>query len=268
MSGTETRSDMAENRVLDRTADASLSDPPAEQMTAGIVHDLGNLIQVASSALNRVARDPSVSTAPALDPVIASARIALQRAGALVRDTVGRAATSHRAPEHASVGVCLAEVENLVRSAWDTNVRLEVRVGRDLPAAKCDPLGLQNAVLNLVFNARDAMPDGGLISISAAAIVQDPGTIVELRVEDSGIGMTRETVLRAFDLFFTTKGTGLGGVGLPMVKHFAERHGGSVDIESALGSGTIVILRLPAMIDRKPVGRGLRARSFMRATDI
>ena len=64
------------------------------------------------------------------------------------------------------------------------------------------------------------MPDGGLISINAAAVVQDPGTVVELRIEDSGIGMTRETVLRAFDPFFTTKATGLGGVGLPTVKHF------------------------------------------------
>lgn len=149
------------------------------------------------------------------------------------------------------MGACLAEVENLVRSAWETNVRLEVRLGRDLPAAKCDPLGLQNAVLSLVFNARDAMPDGGLISINAAAVVLDPGTVVELRIEDSGIGMTRETVLHAFDLFFTTKGTGLGGVGLPMVKHFAERHGGRVDIESAVGSGTTVILRLPAMEARQ-----------------
>jgi signal transduction histidine kinase len=109
------------------------------------------------------------------------------------------------------------------------------------------PWVCKNAILNLVFNARDAMPDGGLVSISAASVVQDPGTIVELRVEDSGIGMTRETVLRAFDLFFTTKGTGLGGVGLPMVKHFAERHGGSVATESAFGSGTTVILRLPAI---------------------
>lgn len=247
MSGAETRSGTADNRVFDRTTDASLSDPPVEQTTAGIVHDLGNLIQVASSALNRVARDPSVSMAPTLDSVIASARIALQQAGALVRETVARAAASHRAPEHASVGACLAEVENLARSAWETNVRLEVRVGRGLPTAKCDPLGLQNAVLNLVFNARDAMPDGGLISINAAAVVQEPGTVVELRIEDNGIGMTRETMLRAFDPFFTTKATGLGGVGLPMVKHFAERHGGRVDIESAFGSGTTVILRLPAM---------------------
>ncbi|WP_244620157.1 ATP-binding protein [Mesorhizobium sp. NFR06] len=107
-------------------------------------------------------------------------------------------------------------------------------------------MSLQNTVLNLVFNARDAMPDGGLISIGAAAAVQSHAALIEFRVEDSGIGMTQETVARAFEPFFTTKGKGLGGVGLPMVKHFAEAHGGHVEIESTLGSGTIVILRLPA----------------------
>ncbi|WP_287309639.1 ATP-binding protein [Mesorhizobium sp.] len=251
MSGTETRSGTAGKYVFDRTADRPQFGMSEEQSTAGVVHDLGNLIQVASSALNRVARDPSVSTAPALEPVISSARTALQRAGALVRETVGWAATSHRMSERSSVSACLAEVENLVQSTLEANIRLMVHVERDLPAAMCDPLGLQNAILNLVFNARDAMPNGGLISISAAAVVLDPGTAVELRVEDSGIGMTRETVLRAFDLFFTTKGTGLGGVGLPMVKHFAECHGGRVDIESAFGSGTTVILRLPAIEARQ-----------------
>ncbi|CAH2398541.1 sensor histidine kinase [Mesorhizobium escarrei] len=247
MSGAETRSGTAGNYVFARTSDVSLPDAPVEQSTAGIVHDLGNLIQVALSALNRIARDPSVSTAPTLDPVIASAKAALQRAGVLVQQTVGGAAENYYTLEQTSVSACLAAVENLIRSAWDTNVRLEVRVGRDLPAAKCDPLGLQNAVLNLVFNARDAMPDGGLIAINAAAVVHGPATVVELRIEDSGIGMTRETMLRAFDPFFTTKGAGLGGVGLPMVKRFAEETGGSVDIESTLGSGTTVILRLPAM---------------------
>jgi signal transduction histidine kinase len=218
----------------------------AEQSTAGIVHDLGNLIQVASSALNLVARDPSVSAAPALEPVIGSARTALQRAGALVRETIGRAEAQHRELEQASVGSCLTEIETLIRSAWEPNIQIELRVRPDLPSVLCDHLSLQSAVLNLVFNARDAMPDGGSISIDAAAVVQDLATLIELRIEDSGIGMTQETVARAFDPFFTTKGKGLGGVGLPMVKRFAEEHGGSVDIESTFGSGTTVVLRLPA----------------------
>ncbi|MEQ1953967.1 HAMP domain-containing sensor histidine kinase [Mesorhizobium sp. CN2-181] len=246
MSDTETRLGASGKLFFGRTGDLSVCDPPGEHAAAGVVHDLGNLIQVATSALNRIARDPSVSTVSAVEPAIASAATALQRAGALVRETLSRAATSRRTPEHASIVACLAEVEKLVQSTSAANVRLEVRVERDLPAVTCDSLGVQNAILNLVFNARDAMPEGGSISISAVAVVQDRGTVVEVQVQDHGIGMTRETVLRAFDLFFTTKGTGLGGVGLPMVKHFAERHGGRVDIQSALGEGTTVTLQLPA----------------------
>ncbi|CCV15495.1 hypothetical protein MESS4_790058 [Mesorhizobium sp. STM 4661] len=126
-----------------RNGDSASNGGRTEQPSAGIVHDLGNLIQIASSALNRVARDPSVSTAPALESVVASARTALQSAGALVRHALGRALEPPREIEHADLSVCLAEVETLIRSA-ELHVRLEVRVGSDLPAANCDRLGLQN----------------------------------------------------------------------------------------------------------------------------
>jgi signal transduction histidine kinase len=246
MSRAETTLGTVGDNLFGQDASFALRGRSMEQSTAGTIHDLGNLIQVASSALDRVARDSSVSAAPALEPIIASAKTALQRAGALVRETIGKARESHREVEGISVSACLAEVGALIRSAWEPNVRLETRVSSDLPPAMCDRLGLQNAVLNLVFNAREAMPDGGLISIDATVVIRGPATLVELRVEDSGIGMTAETVVRAFDPFFTTKGNGLGGVGLPMVKRFAEEHGGSVDIESTFGSGSTVILRLPA----------------------
>lgn len=128
-------------------------------------------------------------------------------------------------------------------------------MGSDLPAAKCDRLGLLNALFNLVFNARDAMPDGGVISIQAGALIQRSVALVEFRIDDNGIGMTAETVARAFDPFFTTKDTGLGGVGLPMVKRFADQHGGSIDIDSSFGVGTTVVLRVPAA----PSGTGATA---------
>ncbi|CCV15494.1 HAMP domain-containing sensor histidine kinase [Mesorhizobium sp. STM 4661] len=92
------------------------------------------------------------------------------------------------------------------------------------------------------------MPDGGSISIDAAVAGQGHAARLEIRVADTGIGMTQETMVRAFDPFFTTKCQGLGGIGLPMVKYFAEQHGGSVEIDSVLGSGTMVTLRLPAVL--------------------
>ncbi|MGO4836629.1 sensor histidine kinase, partial [Rhizobiaceae sp. 2RAB30] len=218
---------------------------PVDQPTEGIVHDLGNLIQVATSALNRVSQDAIVSMDPGLEPVIAGARTALQRAGALVRETVSRAQERHRETEHTDVSSCLAEVDALVRSGWGPQIRLEIRLGHDLPFVKCDRLGLLNAIFNLVFNGCDAMPDGGTISIDAVAVNHRFAAHVEFRIEDRGIGMTPETVARAFDPFFTTKGKGPGGVGLSMVKRFAEQHGGSVEIQSTFGTGTAVILRLP-----------------------
>jgi hypothetical protein len=129
-----------------------------EQPTAGIVHDLGNLIQVASSALSRVARDPSVAITPALELIIAGVNTALQRASALVRETMSLTRESPRKNDHFNVHICLSEIEAFIQCAWDTETVLEVRAEADLPAARCDYLGLQTALLNLVFNAHGAKP--------------------------------------------------------------------------------------------------------------
>lgn len=237
MSDAETGSDFASSMKSHLTL---------EQSRAGVVHDLGNLIQVALSGLNRVSRSSGVSTTPDLDLVISSAKTALQTAGTLVRDTIGKAQIGDRESGSADVNACLSEIAGLIRTAWEPNISLAIKSGSEIPSAKCDHLGLHNAILNLVFNAREAMPDGGSISIATSMLEQDGAPLIEIRVEDSGVGMTHETVVRAFDPFFTTKGRGLGGVGLPMVKHFVEGNGGSVAIESTFGAGTTVILRLPA----------------------
>ena len=108
----------------------------------------------------------------------------------------------------------------------------------------CSRVGLQSAIVNLLLNARDAMPKGGVIALVAAAIYEGQVAEVELRVTDNGFGMTRDTLLRSVDPFFTTKTTGLGGLG----QHGHELRpgaGGRLYIESEPGVGTIVTLRLP-----------------------
>jgi len=228
---------------------AGMGDPAAFPQTAGIVHDLGNLIQIASSAVNIVARRLPSSYSHDLDPVIAGAKTSLARAGILVRQTIGMSREQATEVEQVSVTACLAEIETLIQITWDNRIRLDVRAGPNLSPVKCDPLALQNAILNLVFNARDAMPDGGVISIYAASVLLGPDVSgIEVRVVDSGIGMTVDTIMRAFDPFFTTKSDGLGGVGLPMVELFARDAGGRVFIESEYGIGTAVILQLPAAL--------------------
>jgi len=239
MLGTEMQS--ASRKLMDSRARASGS---AAFSAAGVVHDLGNLIQIATAAVNIVARNPRVY-ATELEPVLAGAQTSLERAGALVRRTVGMMRERSADVEDVNLAGCLEEIEALTRITWEH--RIDVSVSPDVPLVRCDRLALQTAVLNLLLNARDAIPGGGVISVRAATASSETGTIfVELCVTDSGIGMKPETIDRAFEPFFTTKPEGLGGFGLPMVRRFAEDAGGRVSIESEFGFGTTVTLHLPA----------------------
>lgn len=155
------------------------------------------------------------------------------------------------------VGDCLAEIDVLIRRTWPSTIRLELRIASNLPAVRCDQLDLQTAIMNLAFNARDAMPNGGVISIVVAGISGGHVTTqIEVRVTDNGLGMTRETLARAFDPFFSTKTEGLGGLGLPIVRRIAQEAGGQVEIQSKLGVGTVATLRLPVS-ERKPQAQRL-----------
>jgi signal transduction histidine kinase len=216
--------------------------------SAGMAHELGNLIQIASSAVNIIARSSRFDVAPMLEPVISGARTSLERAGILVRQSLRHADRDSSEVERVDVAQSLEEIVALIKPTWAPKHRLVLNLGAALPAVKCTSLGLQSAILNLALNARDSMPNGGPITIAAAALFPDTGNaIVELTVKDVGIGMTDDTMKRALDPFFTTKSDGLGGVGLPMVKRFAEEAGGRVKLSSRSGIGTTVTLLLPAV---------------------
>ncbi len=216
---------------------------------AGVVHDLGNLIQIATSALNIIARSPAIGIG-ALGPVVARARTSLERAGALVRQTMDSADHRRGQPvvltEAVCVRDCLDEIAALLASLCEPAVSLLIEASVELPTVRCNRLNFQNAILNLVLNARDAMPEGGTIAIIVKPILPQVAGL-EVQVVDSGMGMSRETLDRAFDPFFTTKDAGRGGgMGLAMVKRFTQEAGGSVDIASVPGAGATVTMRLPA----------------------
>lgn len=216
--------------------------------SAGVAHELGNLIQIASSAVNIIARSSRFDVTPTLEPVISGARASLDRAGTLVRQSLHQAGCASTELGHVDVAHSLAEILDLLQPTWAPTHLIALDVGGGLPAVKCEPLGLQSAILNLALNARDSMPNGGTITIAATMLIPDDDrTMVELSVADCGIGMTDETMKRAFDPFFTTKSGGLGGVGLPMVKRFVEGAGGQIRLSSMPGAGTTVTLLLPAI---------------------
>ncbi|MEN3975719.1 ATP-binding protein [Emcibacter sp. SYSU 3D8] len=215
-------------------------------MTAGIVHDLGNMVQVMSGAIRALERHPSVRTANDLQPSVADAVSALDRAAALTRQILSLAGAGQRHQEVLDIGACLAAMERPLRWAAGWEIKMDIRAGTNLPPVNCDRQDFENAVLNLVLNAREAMPDGGRISIAALPYGEEADMAgIVLRVSDTGIGMSRETAAHAFEPFYTT-GAGGHGLGLSMVRCFAEEAGGFAWIESAPGAGTAVTVQLPA----------------------
>ena len=236
--------------------DAGL-DPTARIGIAGTVHDLGNFIQLASSAMRIIGRSPEVRSGR-LVPILANAQTSLDQAAELVRhsliDSRPRADTS----PISSLVHTLSEVAASMRGALPPGIRLATRVETDLPAVACNPVELRSAILNLLFNARDATVGDGTIRLTAARGTGDAGAFAEIQVGDRGIGMSPGTVERALDPFFTTKDDGLGGIGLPMVDRFVRDSGGQLEIESEFGVGTLVTLRLPFAGPSAPTPHRLR----------
>jgi signal transduction histidine kinase len=231
---------------------------PSVIASAGVVHDLGNLIQIATSAVNIVTRSQDMAPSES-GAILLRAKNSLEQAGALVRQTIGLIRGRPVPACDARVDACLGDVAALIEALHHTGLVLEIDIEPELPGARCDPLALRNAVLNLVFNARDAMAGDGVVAIAGRSIRSGQSICqVEIAVTDQGIGMSAATIERAFDPFFTTKSDGLGGVGLPMVERFVREAGGEIFIRSELGAGTTVTLRLPAAIQDSPQKEAVR----------
>ena len=221
-------------------------------MTIGAVHDLGNIVQILSSGIRMVARHPRIRNVTALQAVVIDLGISVERATALIQQLLSFVRQESPCIEEVLVGECLVALERMLQWVLSEKVSLVVQICEDAPAILCNRHHLENAILNLALNARDAMPTGGTLSIAASAYRerrQVAGLLIS--VSDSGIGMAPEAVEQAFHPFFTTKADGLGtGLGLASVRAFAEEAGGCVTIKSAAGIGTTVTLRLPAAPDR------------------
>lgn len=219
--------------------------PVSSDGMAGLVHDLGNYIQIAMSALRIMSRQTDVAPSDALGNMLAHAEDALERAGALVRYSTGLGSDPPDEDE-ANIAECIMPMATLLRYAAGPDVRIRLHIGL-VPKVRVSRIGLQNALLNLAINAHNAMPDGGTLSISTL-LVEGPETPeVEVVVADDGVGMLPAVLERAFEPHFSTKPTG-GGMGLPSVKRFVEAAGGRIAIRSTPGAGTSVSLRLPVVV--------------------
>jgi signal transduction histidine kinase len=226
------------------------------QLTGGVAHDFNNLLTVVIANLERVERRMAPGQED-LRQAVANAMTGADRAAALTQQLLAFARKQPLQPRSHEADGLVAGMGDLLRRTLGERIALDIRLGGEAaPAVRVDRNQLENAILNLAVNARDAMPGGGRLTIATrpvgdgeAALHPDlaPGTYAVIEVRDTGCGMTREVAERVFEPFFTTKPLGQGtGLGLSQVYGFVKQSGGHVAVESRVGLGTTVRLFLPA----------------------
>ncbi|MGH6742081.1 MAG: ATP-binding protein, partial [Bradyrhizobium sp.] len=232
------------------------------QLTGGVAHDFNNLLTVVLGGLDMIGRLlPELPASSATTRMIRAKEMALQgaqRAAVLTSRLLAFSRQQTLDPQIIDANKLVAGTADFLRRTLGEAVSLETVLAGGLWRVSADPHQLENALLNLALNARDAMPNGGKVTIETANTYLDhayvgqlpepvdPGQYVMIAVADTGVGMDRATSERAFDPFFTTKGIGKGtGLGLSQVYGFVRQSGGYVRIYSEIGQGTTVKVYLP-----------------------
>jgi len=225
------------------------------ELTGGVAHDFNNLLTVILG--NAELLGEALADNPSLARLAEMTKSAAERGVDLTRHMLAFARRQPLSPRVTDVDALVAGMSTLLRRTLGEHVELVTMRDDGLGQALVDPTQLESALLNLCLNARDAMPDGGRLSIELRNVELDssnagwnddvaPGAYVLIAVSDTGVGMTPDVAARAFEPFFTTKDTGRGsGLGLSMVYGFAKQSRGHVKIYSEVGQGTTVKLYLP-----------------------
>ena len=226
------------------------------QLTGGLAHDFNNLLTGISGSLDLLQKRVAQGRLGDLDRYLIAAQGASKRAAALTHRLLAFSRRQTLDPKPTDVTRLIGGMADLIGRTVGPGISVEAVNVAGLWTALVDPNQLENALLNLAINARDAMPDGGRLTIETgnrwmdarAARERDlpPGQYLSISVSDTGTGMPPDVIARAFDPFFTTKPLGAGtGLGLSMIYGFARQSGGAVRIYSEVGQGTTVCIYLP-----------------------
>lgn len=226
------------------------------QLTGGIAHDFNNLLAGITGSLDLIKMRLNQGRTADVERYVSVAYGAAQRAAALTHRLLAFSRRQTLLPEHTDVHTLIAEIEELIRRTVGPTVELKVDLTAVSSTCLVDPAQVENSLLNLCINARDALGGGGKISISTFNQTLErgpeldaellPGAYLTICVADDGAGMSPETLSKAFEPFFTTKPVGAGtGLGLSMVYGFVKQSGGQMKIDSEEGVGTRVYLQLP-----------------------
>jgi PAS domain S-box-containing protein len=226
------------------------------QLTGGLAHDFNNLLLSISGSLELLKMRVTQGRIGDLDRYLTAALGAKDRAAALTHRLLAFSRRQTLDPKPTSMNPLIVGMEELIRGTVGPEIRIETTLEAGVWPVMCDPHQLENALLNLCINARDAMPDGGQLNLKTSNVWLNEqearacglvaGQYVAICVGDTGAGMTPEVKARAFDPFFTTKPTGMGtGLGLSMVHGFVNQSGGQVQIRSRPGEGATICIYLP-----------------------
>nr|WP_276617330.1 response regulator [Pseudomonas syringae] len=226
------------------------------QLTGGLAHDFNNLLMGVTGNMELLLSRIRQERFTELDRYINAALEGSRRAASLTHRLLAFSRRQTLAPKATDIDLLVVDMDELIRRTVGPAIDMQVNASRGLWATLVDPHQLENSLLNLCINAKDAMPDGGklliqtgnrhLTAVTATRYQLPAGRYVELSVSDSGTGMSNDVMARAFDPFFTTKPTGMGtGLGLSMIYGFARQSGGGVYITSKVGEGSKVSILLP-----------------------
>jgi PAS domain S-box-containing protein len=227
------------------------------QLTGGIAHDFNNLLTGVIGSLDMMQRQIAKGDTSKMERYTTTAITSANRAAALTHRLLAFSRRQPLDPKPTNANRLITGMEELLRRTIGEAVRLEIVTAGGLWQTLCDPHQLESAILNLAINARDAMPEGGTLTIETCNAHLDdayaarqrevkPGQYVCICVTDTGVGMTADTISKAFEPFFTTKPIGQGtGLGLSMIYGFARQSEGYAKIYSELGKGTTFKLYLP-----------------------
>ena len=247
---------ISEREVVEEALRQSQKMEAVGQLTGGIAHDFNNLLAGISGSLELMQMRLNQGRVADVERYLTVAQGAVQRASSLTHRLLAFSRRQTLAPLPTDVNALISGMEELISRTVGPSIDIQVRAGNDLWTALIDPAQLENTLLNLCINARDAMPEGGSVVIETAnerlergsELDQDlaAGEYLKISVSDTGCGMSAQVIARAFEPFFTTKPVGAGtGLGLSMIYGFARQSGGQIRIRSEINQGTSVCLHLP-----------------------
>ena len=239
------------------------------QLAGGIAHDFNNLLTIITGHSGLLLSLPEIT--PDVQESAAEISDAANRAAALTRQLLAFSRQALTQPEVVDVNAVVSDTSKLLRRLIGEDVTLDTALDASEAAVRADPSQLNQILMNLALNARDAMPTGGTLRIETGNVDLDdtftgmhlgvkPGRYVMLRVIDNGIGMPPSVLARIFEPFYTTKGVGKGtGLGLSMVFGIVQQSGGGIHVQSEVGQGSTISIFLPAVPMPDPAPRRERS---------